>query len=46
MGNFAGIDPARATMDLIDRRVQLGIKVFPGDKYSPDGGARPLFSFA
>jgi len=46
MGNFADIDPNKVTMDLIDKRVQLGVKVFPGDKYSPDGGARPLFSFA
>ena len=45
MGNFADIDPNKVTMDLIGTRVQLGVKVFPGDKYSPDGGARPQFNF-
>ncbi len=45
MGNLAGIDPNSADMDLIDKRVKMGHKVFPGDKYSAGDGARPLFNF-
>ncbi|OGO20627.1 MAG: hypothetical protein A2144_03045 [Chloroflexi bacterium RBG_16_50_9] len=44
MGNLEGIDPTKATMALIGRRVKMGHKVFPGDKYSAGEGARPLFS--
>ncbi len=44
MGNLDGIDPATATMELIDKRVTMGHKVFPGDKYSAGEGARPLFT--
>ena len=46
MGNLIDIDPSKATMELIGRRVKMGHKVFPGDKYSAGDGARPLFSFA
>ncbi len=45
MGNLIDIDPSTATMELIDKRVKMGHKVFPGDKYSAGDGARPLFSF-
>lgn len=45
MGNLIDIDPSEATMELIGRRVKMGRKVFPGDKYSAGDGARPLFSF-
>lgn len=45
MGNLIDIDPNTATMELIGRRVKMGHKVFPGDKYSAGDGARPLFSF-
>ena len=45
MGNLIDIDPSEATMELIGRRVKMGHKVFPGDKYSAGDGARPLFSF-
>lgn len=45
MGNLIDIDPSNATMELIGRRVKMGHKVFPGDKYSAGEGARPLFSF-
>lgn len=44
-GNLIDIDPNEATMKLIGRRVKMGHKVFPGDKYSAGDGARPLFSF-
>ena len=44
MGNLDGIDPTQATMELIGRKVKMGHKVFPGDKYSAGEGARPLFS--
>lgn len=46
MGNLEGIDPKEASMELIGRRVRMGHKVFPGDKYSAGEGARPLFSLA
>jgi len=45
MGNLIDIDPSKATMELIGKRVKLGHKVFPGDKYSAGDMARPLFSF-
>ena len=44
MGNLDGIDPAEASMELIGKRVKMGVKVFPGDKYSAGEGASPLFS--
>jgi len=44
MGNLDGIDPATATMELIGKRVEMGHKVFPGDKYSAGEGTRPLFT--
>ena len=45
MGNLIDIDPDKATMELIGKRVKMGHKVFPGDKFSAGDGARPLFSF-
>ena len=45
MGNLIDIDPNEAAMELIGKRVKMGHKVFPGDKYSAGEGARPLFSF-
>ncbi len=44
MGNLTGVDPKEATMELIGKRVKMGHKVFPGDKYSAGGSASPLFS--
>jgi uncharacterized OB-fold protein len=44
MGNLDGIDPKQATTELIGRKVKMGHRVFPGDKYSAGEGARPLFS--
>jgi uncharacterized OB-fold protein len=44
MGNLGDIDPTQATMELIGRKVKMGHKVFPGDKYSAGESARPLFS--
>jgi len=46
MGNLFDIDPRTISMDLIGKRVKLGHKVFPGDKYSAGDSARPVFSFA
>jgi hypothetical protein len=43
MGNLAGVDPTKATMELIGKRVKMGHKVFPGDKYSAGEAASPLF---
>jgi uncharacterized OB-fold protein len=43
MGNLDGIDPKETSMELIGKRVTMGHKVFPGDKYSAGEGARPLF---
>jgi len=44
MGNLEGIDPKQASMKIIGKKVKMGHKVFPGDKYSAGEGARPLFS--
>jgi len=44
MGNLEGVDPKTASMELIGKKVKMGNKVFPGDKYSAGEGARPLFS--
>ncbi len=46
MGNLGDIDPTQASMELIGKRVKMGHKVFPGDKYSAGEGARPLFSLS
>lgn len=46
MGNLIDIDPRTISMNLIGRRVKLGHKVYPGDKYSAGDAARPVFSFS
>ena len=43
MGNLEGIDPKTATMEIIGKKVTMGNKVFPGDKYSAGEAARPVF---
>ncbi|OPX39673.1 MAG: hypothetical protein B1H11_02420 [Desulfobacteraceae bacterium 4484_190.1] len=45
MGNLIDIDPSKATMDLIDKEVNVGFKIFPGDKFAVGNQARPVFSF-
>lgn len=45
MGNLTGIDPGKVTMEVIGKRVKMGHKVFPGDKYSAGEETGPLFSF-
>ncbi|MGR6835955.1 Zn-ribbon domain-containing OB-fold protein [Syntrophomonas erecta] len=45
MGNLIDVDPGITSMDIIGKRVKLGHKVFPGDKYSAGEAARPVFSF-
>jgi len=44
MGNLDGVDPKAASMELIGKKVKMGHKVFPGDKYSAGEGISPLFS--
>jgi uncharacterized OB-fold protein len=44
MGNLEGIDPKTASMELIGKKVKMGNKIFPGDKFSAGESARPLFS--
>jgi len=44
MGNLAGIEPEKATMELIGKKVKMDNKVFSGDKYSAGDAARPIFS--
>ncbi|MBN1176803.1 MAG: Zn-ribbon domain-containing OB-fold protein [Dehalococcoidales bacterium] len=44
MGNLEGIDPKEASMELVGKKVKMGHRVFPGDKYSAGESARPLFS--
>lgn len=34
MANIEGIDPAKASMELIGRKVKMGCKVLPGDRFS------------
>lgn len=34
MGNIVDLEPDKATMELIGRKVKLGHKVLPGDKFS------------
>ncbi|MHB8105687.1 MAG: Zn-ribbon domain-containing OB-fold protein [Dehalococcoidales bacterium] len=46
MGNLEGIDPKTASMELIGKKVKMGNKIFPGDKYSAGESARPVFSLA
>ena len=46
VGNLIDINPAMANMRLIGRKVELGHKVFPGDRFSDGEAARPLFHFA
>ncbi len=44
MGNLVSMDPKKVTMDVIGKTVELGNRVFPGDKYSNGDMARPAFS--
>lgn len=44
MGNLEGIDPKTVSMELIGKKVKMGTKVFPGDKYSAGESVRPIFS--
>lgn len=44
MGNLVGIDAKKVAMDCMGRRVILGSRIFPGDKYSNGELARPAFS--
>ena len=44
MGNLVSIEPEKATMELIGKKVKMDNKVFSGDKYSAGDAARPLFS--
>jgi hypothetical protein len=44
MGNIVGVDPNKVTMDLIGKRVKLGHKVLPGDKFS--GGEMVAVTFS
>lgn len=45
MGNLVDMDPTKVTMDVIGRKVKVGHRVFPGDKYSTTKMARPAFYF-
>ena len=45
LGNLYDIDPGKADSELIGREVQMGSRVFPGDKYSNGNAARPVFHF-
>ncbi len=44
MGNLVDIDPKKVTMNVIGKRVVIGSRVFPGDKYSAGEIPRPAFS--
>lgn len=45
MGNLVDMDPRKVTMDVIGKRVKIGNRVFPGDKFSDVSEARPAFYF-
>ena len=42
MGNLSGVDPATATLDLIDKRVIMRNAALPADQ-KPENGVAPLF---
>jgi uncharacterized OB-fold protein len=44
MGNLGGVDSNKVGMEIINRRVSIGHKVFCGDKFSGGDMARPVFS--
>ena len=44
MGNLTGIEPTKASMELIGKRVNMGHAIFQGDKYSAGEGARLVFN--
>lgn len=44
MGNLAGVEPDRASMELIGKRVTLGHRVVPNMRYTAGEGVVPLFS--
>ena len=44
LGNLGGIEPEKVDTEIIGKRVKMGHKVFPGDKYSSGESASPLFS--
>lgn len=44
MGNIVDVDPDSATMELIGKRVKLGHKVHPGDKFSAGEMVAATFS--
>lgn len=44
IGNLIDINPGETTMELIGKRVKMGHKLFPGDRYSAGDAASPLFS--
>lgn len=46
MGNLEGIEPDRASMDLIGKRVRLGHRVVAQTQYTAGEGVVPLFSLA
>ena len=43
MGNLVSMDPKKVDMTVIGKPVQVGHRVYPGDKYSPQPMARPAF---
>jgi hypothetical protein len=44
MGNLEGVDSKQASMELVGKKVKMGHRVFPGDKFSAGEGVGPLFS--
>lgn len=46
MGNIAGIDPGRAGMDLIGKKVVVGYRVLPPMNYTAGEGVTPVFKIA
>jgi hypothetical protein len=44
MGNIVGVDPEKATMDLMGKRVKVGHEVHEGDKFSAGEQVAVTFS--
>ncbi len=45
MGELFAVNPDEAGMDIIGKRVKMGNRLFPGDKFSNGEAARPVFYF-
>ena len=45
MGELGAANPDEIDLNIIGKRVKMGNRLFPGDKYSNGAAARPVFYF-